>query len=379
MRKRRRVRTARRAPPPDRRHGRQAYWDLVTRVVDDIRAPVGLPAARGEMSRFLLERLIGSPGDWASAPPVPLDPRRGEDFHLSLYLCYELHYGGLDGVDDAWEWDPSLLELRARLERAFEASLLEDLGAVDAPTSPGGDSSADVASALRALGERDGGGPSIAGHVARSASLEQVRELVVQRSAYQLKEADPHSWLIPRLRGAPKTALVEVQFDEYGAGDAARLHQTLYREAMEALELDGRPGAYLDLIPGVTLATANLASLLGLHRRWRGASVGHLALIEMTSSDANRRYANGLRRLGLGTAVTAFYDEHVEADALHDAIAVNDVAGALALEEPELGPQIVFGARALLAVEARFAEHLLDCWRGAETSLREGLVASGAA
>jgi hypothetical protein len=80
--------------------------------------------------------------------------------------------------------------------------------------------------------------------------FEQVRELVVQRSAYQLKEADPHSWLIPRLRGGPKTALVEVQFDEYGAGDAARLHQTLYREAMEALELDGRPGAYLDLIPG---------------------------------------------------------------------------------------------------------------------------------
>ena len=83
------------------------------------------------MSRFLLERLQGWPGDWAPAPPVPLDPRRGEDFHLSLYLCYELHYGGLDGVDDAWEWDPSLLELRARLERAFEASLLEDLDAVE--------------------------------------------------------------------------------------------------------------------------------------------------------------------------------------------------------------------------------------------------------
>jgi hypothetical protein len=346
----------------------------VANVADDVRAPVSPPAPRGEMSRFLLERLSGSPGTWAPAPPVPPDPRRGEDFHLSLYLCYELHYGGLEGVDDAWEWDPSLLEVRARLERAFEASLLEDLGAVDRPASLDGDSSTDIASALRALGEEDGGGPSIAGHVARSATLEQVRELAVQRSAYQLKEADPHSWLIPRLRGAPKTALVEVQFDEYGAGDAARLHQSLYREAMEGLDLDGRPGAYLDVIPGVTLATANLASLLGLHRRWRGASVGHLALLEMTSSEANRRYANGLRRLGLGSAVTAFYDEHVEADALHDAIAVNDVAGALALEEPELGPQILFGARGLLAVEARLAGHVLDCWQNGETSLRERLV-----
>ena len=58
---------------------------------------------------------------------------------------------------------------------------------------------------------------------------------------------------------------------------------------------------------------------------------------------------------------------------------MNDVAGALALEEPELGPQILFGARALLVVEARFAEHLLDRWRSGETSLREGLVAPGTA
>jgi hypothetical protein len=325
-------------------------------------APVGLPPARGEMSAFLLERLVRPPGDWGSVPPVPADATRGEDFHLALHLCYELHYGGLEGVDDGWEWDAALLDLRGRLERAFEATLLEEVGGQDG-ASPG-----DVAAALRALGDGDSGA-SIAGYVARSATVEQVRELVVHRSAYQLKEADPHSWMIPRLAGAPKAALAEVQFDEYGSGDPARLHQRLYRVTMEALGLDGRPGRYLDRIPGVTLATSNLASLLGLHRRWRGASVGHLALLEMTSSDANRRYANGLRRLGLGGAVTDFFDEHVEADALHDAIAVNDLAGGLARDEPQLTPQILFGARALLAVEARFAEHLLRAWGAGETSL----------
>jgi len=339
----------------------------VTHVAEHVEAPAPLPAPRGELSGFLLERLTRSPGDWATPPPLPSDARRGEDFHLSLYLCYELHYGGLPGVDDGWEWNLALLSLREDLERAFEASLLEDLSERDDPLG------LDVAAALRALPDEDVGGPSVAGHVARSATLEQVRELIVQRSAYQLKEADPHSWAIPRLRGGPKVALVEVQSDEYGAGDPTRLHQRLYRETMEALGLDGRPGAYLDLIPGVTLATVNLASLLGLHRRWRGASMGHLALVEMTSSDANRRYGNGLRRLGLGSGVTEFFDEHVEADALHDAIAVNDVAGALARAEPDLGPQIVFGARALLAVEARFTEHLLGAWNSGSSSLRAPL------
>ncbi len=334
---------------------------------------VGLPAPRGELSGFLLERLTGEVGDWGSPPPVPVDARQGEDFHLSLHLCYELHYGGLEGVDERWEWNPTLLELRSRLEGSFEAALHEDVGA------PEGSSPAEVAAALRAVPEEYADGRSIAGHVARSASLEQVRELVVLRSAYQLKEADPHSWLIPRLRGGPKVALVEVQSDEYGAGDPARLHQSLYGQTMEALGLDGRPGAHLDVIPGVALATANLASLLGLHRRWRGASVGHLAMIEMTSSDANRRYANGLRRLGLGRAVTDFFDEHVEADALHDVIAVNDVAGALARAEPQLSPQILFGARALFAVEARFTGHVLDAWGAGATSLLEPLALPAAA
>jgi hypothetical protein len=334
--------------------------------------PVRLPSPRGPFSAWLLERLAGAPDEGGGAPAPaepPPDPRAGEDFHLSLYLCYELHYGGLEGVDDGWEWEPSLLAARAMLERAFEAALREDLGA------PEDDAVADVESALRAVGAGDGdGGPSLPGHVARAATLEQVHELVVHRSAYQLKEADPHSWTIPRLRGAPKASLVEVQFDEYGAGEAARLHQTLYAEAMEALGLDSRPGAYLDLIPGVTLATVNLASLLGLHRRWRGASVGHLALFEMTSPDANRRYGNGLRRLSLGPRATGFYDEHVEADALHDAIAVHDVAGALARAEPELAGQVVFGARALALLEGRFSLHVLRSWDRGEPSLRAPLA-----
>ena len=96
---------------------------------------------------------------------------------------------------------------------------------------------------------------------------------------------------------------------------------------MEAVGLDRAYGAYLDLIPAITLATVNLMSLFGLHRRWRGAIVGHLALFEMTSSIPNRRYGDGLRRLGFGRRRDAFFDEHVEADAVHESIAAVDLAG----------------------------------------------------
>jgi hypothetical protein len=118
----------------------------------------------------------------------------------------------------------------------------------------------------------------------------------------------------------------------------------------------------------------NLMSLLGLHRRWRGAIIGHLALFEMTSSLPNRRYGNALRRLGLGERATDFFDEHVEADAVHEAVATVDLAGGLAASEPELTGDILWGARALDALEERWARHLLDAWEDGRTSLRTALT-----
>ena len=82
-----------------------------------------------------------------------------------------------------------------------------------------------------------------------------------------------------RLRRRPRSC--EIQADEYGGGVTERIHAQLFADAMEAVGLDSTYGAYLEHLPAVTLATVNLMSLFGLHRRWRGAIVGHLALFEM--------------------------------------------------------------------------------------------------
>ena len=46
--------------------------------------------------------------------------------------------------------------------------------------------------------------------------------------------------------------MVEIQADEYGGGDPRRIHAQLFADAMDALGLDSRYGAYVDRIPGVT-------------------------------------------------------------------------------------------------------------------------------
>ena len=223
--------------------------------------------------------------------------------------------------------------------------------------------------ALREILEQDDG-PSLSRRLEVSGTLTQVCEFLVHRSAYQLKEADPHSWAIPRLSGPPKAALIEIQADEYGGGDPARMHAQLFAEAMDALGLDPSYGAYLDVLPGVTLATVNLMSLFGLHRRHRGAIVGHLALFEMTSSIPNRRYANALRRLGIeDPRATEFFDVHVTADAVHENVAAIDLAGGLVRQDPSLTADVLFGARALVELDARWTDHLLAAWDAERTSL----------
>jgi heme oxygenase-like protein len=192
---------------------------------------------------------------------------------------------------------------------------------------------------------------------------------VRHRSVYQLKEADPHMWAVPRLTGRAKTALMEIQVDEYGSGDPTQMHSELFRVLLHELGLDDSYGAYVDEVPGITLAIGNVMSLFGLRRELRGALVGHLAAYEMTSSAPCRRYARGLRRLGASEAACAFYDVHVAADALHEQIAAHDMCGGLAAAEPALTEDIVFGAAVCLRLDGRFAEHVLESWRSGESSL----------
>jgi hypothetical protein len=289
-----------------------------------------------------------------------------DDFHLTLYCLYELHYRGFMGVDERWEWEPSLLRVRRKLESCFEEALraeLDDRGGQSATPSP-----EELAAHLRLLLDQ-ASGPSVSRYLEMRASREEFSEVLVHKSAYQLKEADPHSFAIPRLSGRAKVAMVEIQFDEYGSGKPTRQHARLFANTMEALGLDSRYGAYLDAIPGCTLAAVNLMSMCALQRRLRAAIVGHLAVLEMDSTQPNRRYGNGLRRLGFPAEATDFFDEHVEADAVHEALAAHDLAAALAKDDPSLTADIVFGARAMLLLDEVQARYITGRWDAGESSL----------
>lgn len=325
-----------------------------------------LPGARGELSAGVIAALRqhrdGPLPDRSAAARA--DPY-GDDLHLALYVLYELHYQGFEDVPEDLEWDPELLRLRSAMEQPFLAALHADTAA--------GRTVEEVFGEL--LVEPVDHTGTVSGHLEHHGELWQMREYAAVRSLYHLKEADPHLWVIPRLRGRAKAAMTAIEYDEFGGGRPERMHSRLFADLMADLDLDTTYNRYLETAPAQALTTVNLMSLFGLHRALRGALVGHFGCVEVTSSPGSRRLAAAMRRLDAGTAAEHFYTEHVEADAVHEQLVRREVISGLLKDEPYLEDDVAFGADATTLLEERLAHTLLAAWQRGTSALTTPLAA----
>lgn len=308
------------------------------------------PTARGPLSECVLESL--RTGDTSRAADAP-DAGSPEDAQITLWALYEQHYRGFEDAAGDLEWDPQLIAVRRRLEQDFEQELRARTPRVPEPGNFAEDFFAFVA---------DHDGPSLAAHIHRSASDDQVREFLRHKSIYHLKESDHTTWVIPRLSDTVKAAVMELQYDEYGGGNPHRLHAHLFAQGLAASGLSAEYGAYIDEVPVEVLEQNNVMSLFGLNRRLRAASLGFLAAFEATSSSPSRKIAGGLERLGFPAEMVEYYTEHVEADAVHEQLAVRTICGALLAEEPSLHEDVFFGAWTSLDQDDRYAQRMLGAW-----------------
>jgi hypothetical protein len=301
-----------------------------------------IPLPCGPLSQAVHDHLL----DGRPLPEAPEPAPDTRDHALALWTLYELVYRGFDDVDPDLEWSPEVVALRNRLGRDLEAWLRARFADHDGPRD------------LQAIVEADTEHPGVARFVRDDATVEDVRRVLQQRSVYHLKEADPQCFLLPRLEPAAKAALTELQYDELGDGQAERVHQHLFAQAMEAAGLDPTYGAYVDVADEETLTLNNAMSLLCLNRRLRHAALGHLAAFEATSSLPSADMVRGLRRLGMDEAVAFYYDEHVEADAVHEHLArtICDLATG---GDPLLEEEVAFGAFVCVDTEERCATRLV--------------------
>ena len=219
-----------------------------------------------------------------------------------------------------WEWHPSLLGLRSGSERRHFAAL-RDAGRA-AGRRPGCRSTG-----LAELVAADDG-PSLSSHGQAARDLDQFREFVAHRSVYHLRRRTRTAGRSPgsAVRRRPRWWRSRPTSTATAAPD--RMHAELFAGAPSTgWAWTPTYGAHVDEAPGGDVGDhqPDVAVRAAPTLAWR--ALGHLAAFEMTSSLPNRRYGNGLRRLGFDELATRFYDEHVEADAVHEQIAAHDMCG----------------------------------------------------
>ena len=324
-----------------------------------------LPDPVGDLSHEVI-RTLARPTQDALFPPPPAtlhgDVLTDDDVQLALWVLYELHYQGFDDVDPDWEWHPDAVRYLAGLEKPFLAALRALPVPETDPAAPVHERLEEVVEAAPSAG--------LSRYMQREASPAEFREYLQVKSVYHLKESDPQSFVLARLRGLPKVRLAELQYDEYGGGRPDRLHQALFATTLRSAGLDDTYGAYLHLTPATTLAVNNAMSLFALHRRHRGAAMGHLAAFESTSSIPCRRVAQGIRRVGLPDGAADYFEEHVEADAVHEQIAVREICGSMVEEDRRLADGVLFGAWICCYLEYLDGQHLIGRWSRGESALR---------
>jgi len=331
-----------------------------------------LPTARGPLSmaviNLLTERAPRTRFDRIEAPVADCDPY-GIDVQVALYVCYELHYRGFAGVDPGWEWNPGLLHLRARLEDAFRTAIRRDTAGANAP-------GAGAAGELDRLTAEPAADADPSGYLVSRGTWQQLREYFVHRSLHHLTGGDPHTWALPGLTRQSGTSFAAVESGGLGAGRRAEGRQQLFAGLMVAADLDPGYLSYIDVVPAEALAVVNLMSLFGLHRRHRGATVGHSAAMAVTAPRAANRISAALARVNAPEPCQEFYRGHTATDPVREESARSEV-GDLIGRDPALENDVIFGIRAFGVVEDRLAAHLMRCWHNGETSLRRPLCGGG--
>lgn len=293
--------------------------------------------------------------------------------HRTLYHLYaQSMWSPVDAPRDN-EHDLTLAAVLLRLEEGFRRSL-DRLPLPDEPPEQP-QAFADWLSAL-VLDRPPVADPGLGAFLRDRATLDQLREIVAQRSLFFLKEPDPWAMVIPSLRGEAKAGLIDVLLDEYGWGRYDHMHSTVYETLMDRLGLETGYDAYLDRTSHRFLAVLNYQGMLARHRRLCRRMYGYIYLVEAESPQAMGTYLAAYDRLGVTDPdIRRFYELHVTADEDHQRVALEEMIVPVVRDEPAAAGEIARGVLGGQYLEHAFSAHLLGCFTAGRSSLREAVQA----
>jgi hypothetical protein len=339
--------------------------DLLTEALATPDLAGVLAAAPGRV-----EALLSGTREVAEAAFVREEPEALDVAHRALYLLgAQQGWSPVDAHRDN-EHDLTVAAVRLELERAFEAQLARSVELPDdLPTDP--ESFGPWLEQLALERPMAFEGPSMGAFYRDHVTLDQLSEVVAQRSLFFLKEPDPWAMVIPSLHGRAKAGLIDLVLDEYGWGRFDQMHSTVYEVLMGKLGLQTGYDHYFEQTSWPVLAGLNYQAMLARHRRLCRRMYGYIYLVEADSPPSMRNYLAAYARAGIDDPeVLKFYELHIDADEGHSDVALNEVVMPVVAEEPAAMADVARGVLEGRWIHALLSTHLYGCFSAGRSSLR---------
>ncbi|HZI14515.1 MAG TPA: iron-containing redox enzyme family protein [Myxococcus sp.] len=175
---------------------------------------------------------------------------------------------------------------------------------------------ADFNAAFKTLLERDQATPSEGSRfVAESATREQFRSLLSEYALDGLTEAQAMFAVLPRLDPATQAPVMRILIDEFGCGNPARVHSTLYGNLLSELRLPTALEPYLTERCPESFAFVNVYHWLTKRAPTVDYYLGALVWTESVIPSSFQCYVQACERLGIQNH--HYFSEHVHIDAYH--------------------------------------------------------------
>lgn len=316
--------------------------------------------------------LVADARDLARRAFTDEDDEALDDAHRTLYAFgAQAAWSPVDAIREN-EHDLTLLAVRQELERGFEAQLARCAPLPEDPPAAAGEAALRDWLTDLALERPLFDTPAMGAYYREHATLDQLREVVAQRSLFFLKEPDPWTMVIPSLRGEAKAGLIDLILDEYGWGRHDQMHSTVYATLMRKLGLSDAYDHYLDQTSWQLLAGLNYQAMVARHRRLCRRMYGYIFLVEADSPGSMRNYLAAYARAGIeDPEVLTFYELHIDADEGHADVALNEVVLPVLRDEPAAVSEVARGIVEGRWLHGLFSSHLHSCFTGGRSSLRE--------
>lgn len=195
-------------------------------------------------------------------------------------------------------------------------------------------------------------------YLARQATADDLRFLMVQESAIDASTDDFLALMQVGLRGRPKLEIAANYWDEMGNGSLDKVHSTLFGRALESFEISLSESQLA--LETQSLVCGNLQLMLGLRREHAYKAIGYFAVSEYMTPQRFIILMDAWRRNGLDLAAADYHLLHIDLDQDHADRWFNEVVGPMIESSPAAIPEITWGAVCRLNTSSRYLDSIYE-------------------